>query len=418
MNHKAEKLHQALLLLLMAAFTIVVFRSNGTPDIRTWLGWALHTSEIGIIEGYAAHPNYYPPLTITLLGFCQRIAEGLSIAPVYVIKFSLLLFLAGSTAIIYFFSNKNFLLTVLAYAALLLNSLGLAYLDLYFVLPLLYAIYCLHRGRLTLFAVFFSIACLTKYQPVLAAPFFAIYLLSIMLEKNQLVASLKKISLRIILPAIIPWLLAFIVFGKTIIISLISLTGGAWLSAQALNMNWIVTRYLLQSGIENQFPPWSEASVAMIRAIPEIPGLWADRTALFFYSLALLMLALQKKNLENLLLFSVMGTFSWFMLHTGAHENHLMLCSVLAIALCCVNRSYFYLTLGILLMSSLNMFMFYGLSGTGAGIRLHVDMNSEAYSYWHDPYIFIALMNVVYFLILWGATLCSVFPFLRHRSPK
>lgn len=418
MDHQAEKLHRALLLVLMAAFTLVIFRSHGTTDIRTWLGWALHTREIGIIDGYAAHPNYYPPLTITLLGLCQRIAEGLSIAPIYILKFSLFLFLAGSTALIYFFSKKDFLFTLLAYAALLLNSLGLAYLDLYFVLPLLYALYCLHRGWHAGFALCFSIACLVKYQPVIAAPFFAVYLLGILFDRQQLLASCKKFSVQIIVPGILPWLLAFAVFGVSLLYSLMSLVNEAWLSAQALNINWIITRVLLQSGIENQFPSWSEASIAMIRAIPEIPGRWVNGVALFFYGASLLALVIQKKNLENLLLFSVMGTFSWFMFHTGAHENHLILCSVLAIALYCINRNYLYLTLGILFMSSLNMFMFYGISGTGVGIRIHPDMNSEGYSYWHDPYIFIALVNVVYFLVLWCSVMYSVYTARQCNSHK
>lgn len=418
MDHKAEKLHQALLLVLIAAFTVVIFRSHGTTDIRTWLGWALHTSEIGIIEGYAAHPNYYPPLTITLLGFCQRIAESLSLAPIYIIKFSLLLFLAGSTALIYFFSKKNFIFTLLAYAALLLNSLGLAYLDLYFVLPLLCALYCLQQGWYTRFALCFSITCLIKYQPIIAGPFFAVYLIAILFDKQELFTSIKKLGIRIILPGVFPWLLAFLVFGFAMVQSLTSLASGAWLSAQALNINWISTRYLLQSGIENQFPPWSEANVAMIRAIPEIPGMWADRSALLFYVASLLLMMIQKKNVENLLLFSVMGTFSWFMLHTGAHENHLMLCSVLAIALYCVNRHYLYLTLGILFISSLNMFMFYGISGAGAGIRIHPDMNSEGYSYQHDPYIFIALINVMYFLLLWCSLIYSFYASHKYRLYK
>jgi len=418
MDHKTEKHHQALLLVLMAAFTLVIFRSHGTTDIQTWLGWALHTSEIGIIEGYAAHPNYYPPLTITLLGFCQRVAENLSIAPVYIIKLSLLLFLAGSTIVIYHFSKKNFLFALLAYSALSLNSLGLAYLDLYFVLPLLCSLYCLDRGWHTRFALCFSIACLIKYQPVIAAPFLMVYLIAIFFDKQGLFASSKKLVMRIILPGVLPWLLAFLVFGFAMVQSLASLANGAWLSAQALNMNWIVQRVLLQSGIENQFPPWSEASVAMIRAIPEVAGMWADRSALVFYAASLLLMTMQKKNIENLLLFSVMGTFSWFMLHTGAHENHLMLCSVLAIALYCVNRNYLYLTLGILFMSSLNMFMFYGVSGTGSGIRIHSDMNSEGYSYWHDPYIFIALINFAYFLVLWGSVIYSVFTARACRLEK
>lgn len=416
MNHQTQKLQQVLLWVLMAAFTLVIFRSHGTTDIKTWLGWALHTSEIGIIDAYAAHPNYYPPLTITLLGFCQLVAEEISIAPVYIIKLSLLVFLAASTLLIYYFSKKNFLLTLLAYPALLLNSLGLAYLDLYFVLPLLCALYCLYRGWHTGFALFFSVACLVKYQPIIAAPFLVIYLMAIMLDKHQWWASGKKFLLQVVLPGILPWLLAFVIFGVAMGQSLLSLLSGAWLSAQALNINWIMTRILLQSGIEDQYPPWSEAPVAMIRAIPEIPGLWVDRAALLFYVAPLLALMLQKKTMENLLLFAVLGTFSWFMLHTGAHENHLILCSVLAIALCCVNRDYLYLTLGILFMSSLNMFMFYGVSGTGAGIRLHTDMNSATYSYWHDPYIFIALINVIYFLVLWASVMYSAC-FLRSANP-
>src|SRR5690606_4426631 len=141
------------------------------------------------------------------------------------------------------------------------------------------ALYCLNRDWYPQFALAFSVACLIKYQPLLAAPFFIIYLITRLLDQKQLLRSGKNFLARIILPGITPWLLAFMIFGTTMLHSLLSLTGGAWLSAQALNANWIVTRYLLQSGFENPFPPASEASLAMIRAIPEIPGLWADRSA-------------------------------------------------------------------------------------------------------------------------------------------
>lgn len=418
MNPKTEKLHQALLLVLVAGFTLLLFHGHGTTDIKTWLGWALHTSEIGIVEGYAAHPNYYPPLTITLLGFCQYIAEILSVAPIYIIKLSLLVFLMASTLLIYHLSGKNFFVTLLAYAALSFNSLGLVYLDLYFVLPLLCALYCLYRNRYSGFVFCFSVACLVKYQPIIAAPFFMAYLVAIMLDKQQPLASLKKFLLQIVLPGLLPWLLAFALFGTALVKSLFSLLSEAWLSAQALNINWIVTRILLQSGMEDQYPPWSEAPVAMIRAIPEVPGMWIDRVALLFYMTSMLALVLGKKNMENLLLFAVMGTFSWFMLHTGAHENHLILCSVLAITLCCINYRYLHLALGILFMSSLNMFMFYGISGTGAGIRIHTDMNSPLYSYWHDPYLFIAAINVVYFLVLWFSVMASAFARRDSHLPE
>lgn len=401
MHHEMEKIHLVLLWCLVAAFTAVMFHSNGTHDLNTWLGWALHTSEIGIIEGYAAHPNYYPPLTITLLGWCQLFADYFSFAPVYIIKFSLLIFLVATTLLVYKFSGRDSLFTLCVYMALLVNSLGLAYLDIYFALPMLCGIYFLHLGRHAWFAFFFSLACLVKYQPVITAPFLLIYLLCTVVDRQRIGASCQKFLLRMVLPALLPWAIAFWVYGLAMVHSLISLATGVWLSAQALNASWILQRYLLQAGIENQYPPWSGPYVAMIRAIPEMPGLWMDRIALLFYGLSCLALMVNKKTMENLLLYSTMGTFAWFIWHTGAHENHLYLCCLLAIALYCVNHQYRYLTFGILFMSTLNMFMFYGISGKDLGVKLHQAMSVESYSYWHDPFLLLALANTLYFILIW-----------------
>ncbi len=417
MTSHMARIHQWMLIILVMALTTAAFRSQGTTDLNTWIGWANHTGEIGLIHGYAMHRNYYPPLTITLLGLCQQVAEWLNVEVVYPIKGSLLVFLMAVTLVFYQHSGKRFVLTLIFYGAMLTSSLGLAYLDIYMALPLLLSIMCLKKNQPALFALFFSVACLVKYQPLIIAPFFAFYLAIKHINKPFLTTSLQQFFIKIVVPGLMPWIVAFTIFGGALLLSLLGLSDGNWLSAQALNFNWILTRHLLQTGLAEAYAPGLDPQIAMINTIPSHVSLWVNRLAWGIYLSTLLALIVDKKNLEKLLLYSLLGSMSWFMFHTGAHENHLFLASILAISLFCINDKYLYLALGVLFMSTLNMFLFYGFSGAPvSGLQFHWQMNCQEYCYWLDPYLLIASVNVIYFLILWCTVLGSAW--LSHRKSR
>jgi hypothetical protein len=405
---KIESIHKVLLLGLVAAITFVFFRSQGTHDLNTWLTWGHHAYEHGIVEAYAMDGNLYPPFAEVLLWLSYVMAMLMGVAPVWMLKFSLLVFLLATTVIFYRWSNNDLAATLCFYAAMLLSSLGLAYLDIYFAPVLLLSLYRLQQGKITQFALFFMLACLIKFPPLLTAPFFIVYIAAHYLRRQQLRRDLTFLCRQILLPCFILLVPVMFLFGKSLIIALLKTGSTAWLSAWALNFNWIVTRIFLQNGWGVASPTWYEASVAIMNPVPQNVLYLAKGLYLFFFSSTLIAFTLQKKTFANLLLFAVLGNFAYFMFYTGVHENHLFLASLLAAALFCVDKKNRYLSFGLLLISSLNMFFFYGASGSNSGgFLFHPDMSSQVYSYWLDAPLLIACSNTIYFLVLWFYTMAS-----------
>jgi len=404
-----QTIHKGLLLGLVAVITVVFFRSQGTHDLDTWLTWGKHAYEHGIVDGYAMDGNLYPPLADVLIWLSYSLAMLIGIAPVYTIKFSLLIFLLVTTTIFYHWSNKNTPATLCFYSAMLVSSLGLAYLDIYFAPALLFSLYRLQQGKISQFLFFFTLACLIKFPPLMIAPFFLIYIISHHWRKKQTHTNTEILNWKSLAPAFGLLIVILFLFGKTLVLALLKATQAPWLSAWALNFNWIVTRIFLQNGWGQAYPPGLDPNVAIMNPVPKVAQQIASGLYLFFFSEILLLFILRKKTFEKLLLTAMLGSFSYFMFSTGVHENHLFLASLLAMALFCINPKFLYLGFGILLISSLNMFVFYGVSGNNTGgFLFHENMSSPTYSYWTDAPLLIAYGNVIYFLVLWFCTALSL----------
>jgi hypothetical protein len=184
------------------------------------------------------------------------------------------------------------------------------------------------------------------------------------------------------------------------------------------------------------------------------PPLWIILTSKFlflsFYLSALLCFFLSKKTLENLLLWAIIGHFSYFIFNTGAHENHLILSVALGMAASCVNNKYLPLAIGLALISTLNMFVFYGTNGFGPLILSNkIDLIfSQCQAIWGDissscnaefsklrysynfpsefsmfkdgyPYdikLALAIFNVTYFLTLWGSNIKNTLISARNNQ--
>ena len=412
---KTEVIHKILLLGLLAVITAVLFRSQGTSDMNTWLVWGRRAYELGIVAAYPMNGNLYPPFASVLLWLSHSMAVLAGIAPVWMVKCSLLVFLLATTFVFYRWSNRDLPATLCFYAAMLLSSLGLAYLDIYFAPVLLLALYFLQQHKLPQFAVLFMAACLIKFPPLLLAPFFLIYIVAKYIRVQHIRQDLKHLCQQIVWPCLIFLVPVLLLFGKGLAIALLKIGGAPWLSAWALNFNWIVTRIFLQNGWGTATPPWFEATVAIMHPVPSSALYLAKSLYLFFFGSTLLAFILRKKTFENLLLFTMLSNFAYYMFYTGVHENHLFLASVLAMALFCVDKKYLYMSFAVLLISTLNMFFFYGASGAGgaSGFLFHSDMSSKTYSWWLDAPLLIAAGNVLYFVLLWLATMLNGWPEIK-----
>jgi hypothetical protein len=400
-------LHKVLLVMLMAVVTAILFRTNGTYDINIWQQWGQSAYEHGIAGGYSINRNdNYPPLPTVILWVCYTAANFAGIAPVIFIKISLLACLLASTAIFYHWSEKSFLATSVFYCTMAFSSLGLAYLDIYMAPWLLWAFYSLQRGRVAIFSFCFTVACLVKYAPLMMGPFLALYLVMKYIRPSHIVADVFRLSLRAIIPSALPIAIALFFFGGDLVNTFRSSFSTGWLSGYGLNFNWIVTRFIFQTGIQ-PLPEGADPTVAALNVPLETPLLIAKILFNSFLGATVIVFLLRQKNFENLLMFVFLGCFSYFIFAAGVHENHLFLANLLVLILLCINPGNLYLAIGISLISSLNMFMFFGFSGSNACILYNPAMVSHGYSVWLDAPLLLAVFNTMYFLLLWIFTVAA-----------
>lgn len=79
------------------------------------------------------------------------------------------------------------------------------------------------------------------------------------------------------------------------------------------------------------------------------------------------------RNLETLFAFSLASYAAYFAFHTGVHENHLFIPTFLTIILYTLSDRWFWPMLVVATMQSLNLYLFYGLSGRAEISRVLFD---------------------------------------------
>jgi hypothetical protein len=179
------------------------------------------------------------------------------------------------------------------------------------------------------------------------------------------------------------------VFGIRPIWSAFTLSwNGDFISGNALNLNWIITHFLhffqpdrygeLQKGMANPI------ELIAPKAITIVP------TLLFFgfFCVSFLLFFLREKTFENLLLFATLGFLTYYMFNLAVHENHLFVVTILAGVLFWVDDRFRTVSVILMLISNINLFVFYGVDGT-----LHFPRTVGAL----DIALPLAVFNVVFF---------------------
>jgi hypothetical protein len=337
--------------------------SPGTDDVGIWHSWIDEISSYGLIGGYAHTgllPHDYPPLAFVILAAVIRCADTLGMTEFLTLKCSLLLFLVATSTCFYWFT-RNSLLTAAFGFTLLLNSVALGYLDIYFAPFLIAGLFHLQRGNLNRGVFLFAISCMIKWQPLIIAPFICIYVLSNAKEGTERSKFLMRIlPLALAIVAVAGPILA--IFGAPVIYSLEEALTHSYLSANALNLSWLHTWALhlaqpekygaLRHGLVN----YIDTDETLIK-LPEKILFYAS------YSLIFIVFVRQKKTFERLITYSLLGYMSYFIFNTGVHENHLFLVSCLAWILVFVNSDHLLRCINLSIAANANLFLFYGVFG-------------------------------------------------------
>lgn len=389
---------RGLIIVFLVVIALIPLHSPGTVDVLSWLAWIDAIEKYGLISAYANVEFVYPPMTWILLRGVAFSAHLLNIEMFLAIKWSLVVFLL-LTSTVFLLWTRNLFLTAFLHLSLVLSSVALGYLDIWFAPSLLLALWALKEKKILLFTVFFTISCLIKPQPLIIAPFLLVYIVG----QKDIVhwkATLLSLLRDVILPAGLLTSIIVLPFGQPVVTAFQYSLNHAVLSGNALNYNWLLT-YFLHLTQPDRFGPidglggvvgyieitdWSITQWP-ITVLPRI--LFA-----LFYLGTLLAFLRRQKSFDNFLRFAIAGYLSYFTFNIGVHENHLFLAMLLAFTIYGLDTRDRYTTLILALMANINLFLFYGVTGEYPYQRLiGIDLSVP-----------LALFNVLFFLAFWVIT--------------
>src|SRR5256885_3974868 len=231
-------------LILVSLIAVTFLYSPGTGDIRTWYYWMDEISYYGFVDGFAQSggpfPHDYPPRAYVILGGIARAATALDLTKFIILKCSLLLFLFATSGCFYWFT-RNLVLTAALEFTLLLSSVALGYLDIWFAPFLIAGLFCLQRGNLTLGILLFTIGCFIKWQPLVIAPFICIYVWSTVQDVPSWRDKLRMQITPFAVAALVVAMPLGAIFGTAVIHSLERAMSHHYLSGLALNVAWLHT---------------------------------------------------------------------------------------------------------------------------------------------------------------------------------
>ena len=415
MQRKDVKFFQvAFVTLLVGLVTVSLVPSPGTQDVDMWQRWAYNADTLGMASGFEANKDNYPPYSSVILLCALRAARLFRIGTsgdvfvhftsmiFYIVKLSILFFLL-LTSLVFWWWTRDFWITVLLHLSLLLSSVALGYIDVFFAPSLLLSMWALKEQKLVLFTAFYSIACLTKWQPIIIAPFLGVYLLNMRHVRSWKQIDFKRLAGRVLVPTLAILMLTFAAFGVgPVLRSLKDATSHDFLSGNALNFNWILTHWLHVFSPE-RFGGLIKGQAKFIRTRSLHITLAPQLLFLLSYASVIVSFFRRDKTFEVLLNFALMGYLAYFIFNTGVHENHLFLATLLSFILFWTNRDHLFLVISLILMSNVNLFVFYGIDGRALRFT-RVIANTV------DIALLLSILHVSFFMVLWSVNVLQQFP--------
>lgn len=367
---------------LMLFFTLAFFHARGASDVdRFWLNWInIMSQHESFAAGFKAVWADYPPISILWLDGIGRFSRYAGIDTFLVLKASVLVFLLGTTAVLYGITrNKSF--TLLMHVMLMPSSILLTYLDIWYAPFLVLCGWYLYREKPGLALFYFALCCSIKYQPAILAPFVALYIWKLyQVQGKPPLAAAKAIGLTLLLYLS----LMFWMVGGELLVSWLNALFHNRLSFQGLNAYWAYMQINVMMGVD----------IRAVRNASDTLLLGSRLLFLLAYGWLLFRFACEKFSFVSFLLYAMTGYYAYFVATSGVHENHLFVAAILAGLLFVSEKHYQNIAVFVLLMNNVNLILFNGLTGEGLAhsLVLGVDMT-----------IPVAIVNTLFFVYLLGA---------------
>lgn len=361
----------ALVLMLTVVLSLMMIRSPGTSDVALFLkqtdtvyqsGLAAGYSNI-LINQYCCGGFEYPPGHYANLYVARALGNAVGLSPLISFKVLILIFQLVSAGIILLISG-DFWVAAALNASFLLSAVGLGYTDIFFAPWLIVAFWAFQSKRYLSGTALFLIACFTKWQPIILAPFIAVYLLQISDLRSLRNALNTWLFWQLVIVVLLLFALLSLVFGIAPLLSLKNaIRGHPMVSGNALNLPWIagcLARLVLKSSSALR-------QECMYVVVPSLRYLLPIKVMFAIVFGAVIVRMIQSdKSFQNCLLFSIIGFVSYLIWNTGVHENHWFSAVVVAFMLMLHTRTreHWAIVTILVVMANINLFVFYGITGT------------------------------------------------------
>ena len=347
----------------MAILTLICFwNSEGMSDIGFYKRWITKAADLGVVAGFEANADMYPPLC-TLLHFAVYKAGAGLLDRSHTIMLVNFIFILVTALLVRLYTRKT-LPAALTFASCLISVTN-AYIDILTAPFLLLGVLSLEKKKYIPAGIFLALMCLMKFQPLIMMPFFAAYFVTLMPKKPFIRFDVKPlVFLGASAMAVVA--ITFAVYGFPFITALKKtfMESDSFYAPQALGLPWLL-QYLYEI-----FTGTYDGRIALLRKdCPSEMYLTSHLFWLVYIILFVWYLLREKKDIQTLLGFSCAAFLSYYLLHTGVHENHYFMGMLLGIILYINNKNtgnLFIMVTGIFTFN-INVLIFYGLSGTGPG---------------------------------------------------
>jgi len=380
--------------LLILGLVLTTINAPGMQEMETWRNWLALSVEVDPVYAFHYDPNAYPPGAVSLLFLASKILPITD--PSLTIKF-LLLIASVLTSVSVGIWRRSWLVAWVSLGVTGFTGVTLGLLDVLFLFPLTLSLWALSRSSYTIFSLFFAVSALIKWQPLIIAPLFAIFVIRKMLERQGWIER-SRLLVAAVLPALAVFLTTALVFGLTYIrASLQGATQQDMLSGNALNLNWIFSAIVI-----GQEGDWGSVSYLYVTEVPSwMPSI--SRSLFFLVYVILVVFLIRAKNSFTFLAaITTAVVLAYGLLAVGAHENHMIL--VLPLALYLLSHIPVLQTVSVIaiLLPITNIVWFAGLTGQ----RLDPLMYSA-----FDP----SILGAVLFLVAGGFAIVQCVRFVMGQ---
>ncbi len=377
-------------MIIIAVLTAFV-GAGGTGDAKYFMGWIENADKYGILKGFDANQDMYPPYSALVLIVVSRIFSFVPNAALFSIRFCTALFMIISCVVARVVFKNNKMVYILFFSTLLSVTNG--YLDIFIVPFALIAYHFVKRKNYLLVGLFLCLMCLMKYQPLIIMPIVVAGFVEISLGKGE-----KKVSFdwgnifRMCIGAAIPLVTTFAIYGKPFFWSVwVALfRDSSFIAPNGLNFGWLV-----QFVYEKATGALAGNAVSIMWSVP-FKGLVAFKLVFILGYVFVFFKTLIAKNKDAIYILkhSFVVYILYYLFSTNVHENHFFVGVILAILIFNeVGDRFLNFMCAAIYMFNINLAVFYGIWGNIEGFnRMILGVV--------DPTVIAAFVNVVLGIVM------------------